>query len=156
MLKETFIAAACALGIAVPAGALAADSPTSITLRVPVQLKKMLAEQVGVFCLVRVKGEPAPRGSAKSAPRKIVNGEFNEVIEVRVTPASGKDFNGVDQYACYFHLDDGKSPYQGTPPVGNIKVLAKPDEFYRRETVHDLEGGKVGVGGPKDLKGQKP
>jgi hypothetical protein len=153
MLKATSIALAGALGFALLAGPLDAQDYGTITLRVPVQLKKMLAEQVQVSCRVYKTGDPGLRGEGTSGPLNIVNGEFNEVIEVRVTPTSAEGFRDADHYYCNLYLPNVE-PHQGTPPSGDIKLLAKPDEFFRAKT-----NGKVGVGGPKggpkDFKGQK-
>jgi hypothetical protein len=160
MSKGKFIAMAAALGLALLAGPAVGQNADAIKLRVPVQLKSMLAATVSVTC--RIFRGTDELGAQWGGAHKIVNGEFNEVVEVEVKALGGQSFLGADGYRCDLKLTSveggqGFTPYQGTPS-GNepqLKWLARPDAFFRVKTEHTLDGLKAGVGGPKDLKGQK-
>ena len=82
----------CAACLAVSVGPTVADNHETIKLRVPVKLKKMLAEQVAVACSIRSRNLQKLGGSTSSGWRNIVNGEFDQVVEVAVTPLEGKTF----------------------------------------------------------------
>ena len=149
---------ACAACLAVSVGAAVADNPETIRLRVPVKLKKMLAEQVSVVCSIRSGNMQQLGGSTPSGWRNIVNGEFDQVVEVAVTPLEGKTFAEAKNYRCTLSLKASENsmgaPAQGTPPYYYLPYLAKPDEFFRAEITGPLDGGgKVvdGIVGPKDL-----
>ena len=155
MSKVMSIALAAALGLAPPAGPLAAEP---VTLRVPVQLKKMVAEKAKVSCSLGHDGKYV--GGNKTFD--IVNGEFDQVIEIVITPVVGMTFVGTDQYSCTLLVGAGAVPQQATPSGNNdpkLYYLAKPDQFFRAQTTGRLDG--VGVvnpdlgGGPKDFKGKK-
>ena len=153
-------APASALGLALLAGPAAAQSYDSITLRVPVKLKSMLAATVSVTC--RILRGTEELGAHWGGAHKIVNGDFDQTVEVEVKALGGQSFQGADGYSCDLKVTSveggqGFTPYQGTPADNKpqLKWLARPDAFFRVKTEHTLDGLKVGVGGPKDLKGQK-
>lgn len=128
----------------------------SVRLRVPVKLSKMMpeAQRVSVHC--SVSGD-ARRGSSRSAIRTIVNGEFDQVIEVVVTPSAGQTLIGAKSYICRLEIygPGGAmgNPSQGTPPSGHIHKLARPDAFFRSVAAGSLTGGTVndGIVGPSGL-----
>lgn len=160
MLKGFPIALVGAVGLALLSGPSAAQNYDSIKLRVPVQLKSMLAATVSVTCKILRGNEEL--GAKWSGAHNIVNGEFNQVIEVEVPALGGQSFLGADGYSCDLKVTSveggqGFTPYQGTPANNKpqLKWLARPDAFFRVKTEHTLDSLKVGVGGPKDLKGQK-
>jgi hypothetical protein len=160
MLKRTIVALAGALGLVLLAGPAAAQNYDSITLRVPVQLKSMLAATVSVTC--RIFRGTDELGAQWGGAHKIVNGEFDQIVEVEVKALGGQSFLGADRYSCDLKLTSGEgsqgfTPYQGTPANNKpqLKWLARPDAFFRVKTEHTLDGLKFGVGGPKDLKSQK-
>ena len=159
MLKGPYIALAGALGLALLTGPSAAQNNDSIKLRVPVQLKSMLAATVSVTCgILRGKEE---LGAKWSGAYNIVNGEFNQVIEVEVPALGGQSFLGADGYSCDLKVTSveggqGFTPFQGTPANNKpqLKWLAKPDAFFRVHAQGPLQGGKIvdGIVGPsKDL-----
>jgi len=136
---------AIGLAVAVPVTQAVAENYKSIKLRVPVKLKNMVAdaESVRVFCSV------SGLGNARSEPRNIVNGEFDQVIEVVVTPHDGKNFLEAKTYNC--HLEIGKSggawgsPSKDTPTsedAYNLYRLAKPNEFFQNVINGPLDGAK--------------
>lgn len=145
---------AAALGVAMPLGPAVADNPQSITLRVPVKLKKMLpeAETVTVKCVLENDGQ-------FSEPRKIVNGEFDQVIEMVFTAKAGETFAEAKSYFCLLLINHGSSftnaPQVGTPPHPSrpLHLLARPDEFFQDKVTGPLDGGTFvdGIVGPKDL-----
>lgn len=160
MSKGTFIALAGTLGLALLAGPSAAQNQEAIKLRVPVQLKNMLATEVSVDCFIDHGNLVV--GQKKSEPHPIVNGVFDQVIELVVTPSPGKTFAGADAYSCHLWVNK-QAPRKGTPASNNDPArytLAKPDEFFRIVSHGPLDGGgKVvdGIVGPKDLTiGPKP
>jgi hypothetical protein len=157
-----------ALGLALLGGPAAANE--TITLRVPVQLKKMLADKVRVECIIFRGGNQSLTGHQAhnvSAWYDIANGEFDQIIEMAMTAGSGNTLVGTDQYRCQLQLPTGNPgghtlAIQGTPSGNNdpkLPLLAKPDQFFRAQAIGRLDG--VGVinpdlgGGPKDFKGKK-
>lgn len=160
MLKGPYIALAGALGLALLTGPSAAQNNDSIKLRVPVQLKSMLAATASVTCgILRGKEE---LGAKWSGAYNIVNGEFNQVIEVEVPALGGQSFLGADGYSCDLKVThsaggQGFTPERGTPSnKGDFSIyrLAKPDAFFRVHAQGPLKGGKIvdGIVGPsKDL-----
>jgi hypothetical protein len=164
MLKGTSIVLAGAFGLALLAGPLAAQSHDTIKLRVPVQLKSMLAATMSVTCSILRGSETL--GTRWGGVHDIVNGEFDQVVEVEVQALGGQSFLGADGYSCDLKVTSiagglGVTPEQGTPTGKadySIYKLAKPDAFFRVHAQGPLHGGKVsdGIVGPaKDLKGQK-
>ena len=156
---------ACTLGIGVPVGAAVANE--TITLRVPVQLKKMVADKVRVECIIFRDGNMSLSGHQAhnlSAWYDIVNGEFDQITEMAMI---GGSFVGTDQYRCQLRLPTGDPgghalAIQGNPSGNNdpkLPLLGKPDQFFRAETIGRLDG--VGVvnpeigGGPKGFKDKK-
>jgi hypothetical protein len=169
MLKETSIALAGVVGLALLVGPAVAQSGESVTLRVPVKLKKMVAEQARITCQIWPQGHGS-QGYAKASSASewfnIPNGDFDQVIEMIMTSSPGKHFAGTDQYVCRLELPGGLTtgtiPSQGTPSGPNdhkLAYLAKPDQFFRAQAKGRLDG--MGVvnpdlgGAPKDFKSQK-
>jgi hypothetical protein len=149
-----------AVGLALLAGPLAAQSQDTIKLRVPVQLKSMLAATMSVTCSILHGTETL--GTKWSGIYDIVNGEFDQVVEVDVPALGGQSFLGADGYSCDLKVTSipgglGVTPEQGTPTGKadyNIYKLAKPDAFFRVHAQGPLHGGKIvgGIVGPsKDL-----
>ncbi|HEY1243523.1 MAG TPA: hypothetical protein VGF29_01700 [Hyphomicrobiaceae bacterium] len=154
------------LGLAVLAGPLAAQNQDTIKLHVPVQLKSMLAATMSVTCSILHGTETL--GTKWSGIYDIVNGEFDQVIEVDVHALGGQSFLGADGYSCDLKVTQspgglGVTPQQGTPSGKadfGIYKLAKPNAFFRVHAQGPLHGGKIvgGIIGPsKDLTiGPKP
>lgn len=144
-----------ALGLGMLAGPAAADAP--IKLRVPVKLTKMLAQQVTVGCSIRGPNQEQLGGTESSGWRDIVNGEFDQIIEMTVPPLQGKTFAEAKSYRCSFGLrmspTSQGAPKLGTPPSAYLPYLAKPNAFFRAEVTGPLDGGTFvdGIAGPKDL-----
>lgn len=152
---------AIALAVAVPIGPAAADNYKSITLRVPVKVKNMVpeAERLRVQC--SVSGVGGGLGAVHSAPHNIVNGEFDQIIEVVVTPYDGKNFLEAKTFVC--RLEIGKSdgawnaPRKETPTSNDLYDLyrlAKPNEFFQAIVNGPLAGGPKfvdGIVGADDL-----
>jgi hypothetical protein len=164
MLKRTSIALAGAFGLVLLAGPSAAQSHDTIKLRVPVQLKSMLAATMSVTCSILRGSEVL--GTRWGGVYDIVNGEFGQVIEVEVQALGGQSFLGADGYSCDLKVTSiagglGVTPEQGTPTGKadyNIYKLAKPDAFFRVHAQGPLHGSKVsdGIVSPaQNLKGQK-
>src|SRR5262245_37733114 len=159
MLKGALIALAGALGLALLGGPTTGQAAESVTLRVPVKLKKMVAEQARVTCQIWPQGEVG-QGYAKASSASewfsILNGEFDRVIEMIMTSAE-THLAGTDQYVCKLELPGGQVtgtiPTQGTPSGPDdhkLPFLAKPDQFFRGIAKGRLDG--VGVVNP-DLGG---
>lgn len=174
-MKGTFVAWAVALALALLVGPLAAqnsDAPErskELKLRVPVQIKKGMMKTVRVDCAI-LRGGALVAGHKKSEWQDVKNGEFNQVIELAMTPSPGKTIVGTDNYSCHLEIS-GPGPMsngsQGTPSGpedSQLWRLARPDQFFRNYVQASLESGKVdggtvdggkktvdGVVGPKDL-----
>jgi hypothetical protein len=156
MFKEAPIALASAVGLALLAGPSAAQDYDAIKLRVPVQLKSMLAATVSVTCSI-LRGTESV-GTKWSGAHDIANGEFDQVIEIDVKALGGQSFVGADGYSCDLKVTkspggQGFTPHQGTPSGKadfSIYTLAKPDAFFRVHAQGPLHGGKIvdGIVGP--------
>ena len=144
-----------ALGVAVSIGAAVAGSNESITLRVPVKLKKMIAASTLVQCTI-YDDSSNTLGSLYSQPVDIVNGELDQVFELDLVPHPEKTFAAARSYVCTLQLLGGvgpQPPHQGTPPDPKPYLLARPDEFFQNKVSGPLDGGTFvdGIAGPKDL-----
>lgn len=138
-----------ALGIAAAmTGPAASQSGQTITLRVPVELKEMVALGAVVWCGIYRDASPYTIGE-KTHSFPIPSGEFNEVLEVAVDPHPGLSFEQAVTYRCRLRvanepspaLSDSEEPYVGTPG-GSWEVyrIAKPDEFFQSEVTGPISG----------------
>lgn len=145
---------ACAASLAVPLVPAVADN--AIKLRVPVQLKKMVATTAQLHCWV-YDGGGTSLGGADSDLLTFPNGNFDQAVEVTVTPNQNTTFSGAKSYGCALTVYCGgrTNPKVGTPPADQPCRLAKPDEFFRIEVSGSLteDAGNFvgGIAGPKDL-----
>jgi hypothetical protein len=160
MLNGISIALAGAVGIALLAGPVAGqDSSGELTLRVPVKLKNMIAKKARVDCVI-TRGE-ALTPHTRSEWKDIVNGEFDQVIDLVMKASLGKSFRETDKYICRLELPGGtlgiSNGYQGTPSGPDdpqLPNMAKPDQFFRNVSTGALVPSKEvvdGIVGPKDL-----
>ncbi len=155
--------AAGVLGLAVLSGPLAADHHEVMKLRVPVQLKKMLAEKVKVMCQITSGAGPGNVLASKhSEYLDIINGDFDQVVEMVMSPSLPEwTFANAKSYECQFQLkakDAVGAPSQGKPPSKDLYRLARPDAFFRQNFWEQV-GGKLGPDaftGAKDLKALPP
>jgi hypothetical protein len=86
------------------------------------------------------------------------NGEFDQVVEVVLTPQGSGGFVLAKSYSCKILVIPEntyigfQTPVVGTPASGTpIWKLARPDRFFRAQVSGQLEG-TIGVGGPKGLQ----
>lgn len=155
--------AAGILGLAVLSAPSAADHHEVIKLRVPVQLKKMLADKVKVMCQITSgQGPGNVLASKHSEYLDIINGDFDQVVEMVMSPSLPEStFANATSYDCQFYLkakDAVGPPSPGKPPSKDLYRLARPDAFFRQSFVEKV-GGKLGPGafiGAKDLKALPP
>jgi hypothetical protein len=138
----------------------AASAPETITLKVPVQMKEMLATAVKVEC--RIFGADGATLSKEFKTNESVfqmpNGEFDQVVEVVLTPQGSGGFALAKSYSCKILVIPEntyigfQTPVVGTPASGTpIWKLARPDKFFRAQVTGQLEG-TIGVGGPKGFQ----
>lgn len=140
-----------------------ASASESITLRVPVQMKEMVATGVKVDC--EIFGDNSVANLAKKFNTadhlfQIVDGEFDQVVEVVLTPEKPGGFVGAKSYRCAIKvLPDYTNTYHAThatPEVGSpgsgapIFKLARPDRFFRAAVTGQLAG--TPLAGAKDLQ----
>ena len=134
----SILAAAATLTVAT-IGPAASQSGQSITLRVPVELKEMVALGARVSCGIYTQGHDYSIGT-EIAEFAIPGGEFNEVLEIVVDPSPGLSFAGATSYRCILRVSteapptDPQNPYIGTPAAGysSAYLLARPDEFFQQ------------------------
>lgn len=141
----------------------AASASESITLRVPVQMKEMVATGVKVDC--EIFGDDGVTNVAKEFNTtdnlfQIVNGGFDQVVEVVLTPQKPGGFVGAKSYRCTIkvlpdyantYIGTHATPEVGTPASGSpIWKLARSDRFFRAQVSGQLSG--LAVGGAKNLQ----
>jgi len=139
----------CLLGVSVATiGPAVSQSGQSITLRVPVELKEMVALGAVVRCSIFRDGlQYSIGGAVHSFP--IPYGEFNEVVEITVDPNPGTSFAEASYYRCFLHVateptpawSDSEEPFVG-PPVNDssMYLIARPDEFFQSEVTGPISG----------------
>ena len=153
--------AACALGLAVPVGPLAAQTYDSIKLQVPVKLKNMhpQAKLVVVDCEIRDSKYHELTGK-KGWVGTIQGGELDQVVPLVFSPKPGKTFVDAKTSVCSLRLiqtdnpkDDSYPPLKGSPPSAHIWRLGKPDEYFMQTFNYPLDGAKFvpGISGSKEL-----
>lgn len=160
MSKGTSIALAAALGLALLAGPLAAQTYDSIKLQVPVKLTNMhpQAKLVVVMCEIRDSNYHELTGQ-KGWVGTIQGGELDQLVPLVFLPKPGKTFADAKTSVCSLYLtqtSDSKDiypPLKGTPPSAHIWRLGKPDEYFMQTFNYPLDGGKFvpGIAGSKDL-----
>jgi hypothetical protein len=134
----------------------AARTQGAVRLRVPVKLTRMLpeAQRVSVHCFVSGDGGS---GSARSSMRPVVDGEFDQVIDIVVAPNAGETLIGAKSYGCRLeiHGPGGAvgNPSQGTPPSNQLFKLARPNAYFKAVVAGSLDRGTVndGLVGPGRL-----
>lgn len=93
-------------------------------------------------------------GAVLSEPHNIVNGEFDQIIEVVVTPYDGKNFVEAQTFVCRLEIGKSNGAW-GAPrkeiPASNdlydLYRLAKPNEFFQAIVNGPLAGGPKFVDG---------
>lgn len=164
--KSSMLLVAIGLSAASAIHGRPAFAAESITLKVPVQMKEMVATGVKVDC--EIFGEDGVTNVAKKFNTtdnlfRIVNGEFDQVVELILTPQKPGGFIGAKSYQCTIkvlpdyantYIGTHATPVIGTPaPGAPIYRLARPDRFFRAEVSGQLSG--IPFAGAKDLL-QKP
>jgi len=141
----------------------AAAQSETITLRVPVQMKEMVATGVKVDC--EIYGDDGVTNIAKKFNTEenlfeIVNGEFDQTVEMVLTPQKPGAFVGAKSYRCTIkvlanyantYIGTHTTPEVGAPSSGEpIYKLARPDRFFRAAVTGQLAG--TPFAGPKGLQ----
>lgn len=151
---------ACTACMALAAGmATAEDNYNSITMRVPMKLKKMLPEAKWASVWCEIRDDDGNLLSKRNKNAGLGDGDLDYVAELAFTPMPGKTFFKATSYQCLLALhtadvDNSKIyPLVGTPPRADLYRWARPDEYFLQMVKGRLDGGTVnpGIAGPKDL-----
>jgi len=126
--------------------ATAQQQQQDVMLRVPLQLKKMIATGARLTCGLHANDAGAGTPVVQvSKDVDIAGGEFDQIVEISVPVSPG--IVPVKSYRCEFKVrgDPGHfvTPIKGQPLSTQLYRLARPDAFFRQE-----------VSGPVSVSGQ--
>ncbi len=133
----------------------------TVTIRVPVQLKKMYPdlENISVGCeLLNASQQPIQLDALPTpwayAFAPVADGAFDGIVEVSID-LTNEQFAAAKTYTCRLHVFFGQYPTDlvksasaaGPDPMPAAKYQARPDEFFLTEITGQLSGIPVPAGG---------